>query len=159
MSKKVFVIGCTLEGLSASLKLLRNGFKVTLIDQKNNIQEDSLEFKNLLNEAKKNGLIILLNQTTKRILVDKFNRIESVITEMREYCCHYVISSLGRTETLASLLKEKDFVDKNPERMRSYKYRRLYFCRMPEGKLQRKVEYGKKVSSKLSFDEKWFGSF
>ncbi|MEI6728026.1 MAG: FAD-dependent oxidoreductase [bacterium] len=159
MSKKVFVIGCSLEGLSASIDLVSCGFKVTILDQRDALFEDSLEFKSLLQKAKSKGLIILLSQNAKRILVDKFLRVESVLTDLREYCCHYVISCLGRTETITSLLKEKNFIDKHPERIRSYKYRKLYFCRMSEGDVQGKVEQGKTVAQKLIFDENIFGRF
>lgn len=159
MSKKIFIIGCTLEGLSAAIDLLDSGFKVTILDQRDSLVEDSLEFKSLLQKAKSKGVIILLSQNAKRILVDKFLRVESVLTDVREYCCHYIISCLGRTETVVTLLKEKNFVDNHPQRIRSYKYRRLYFCRLPEGHTQAKVEQGKNVAEKLIFDDSFFGKF
>jgi pyruvate/2-oxoglutarate dehydrogenase complex dihydrolipoamide dehydrogenase (E3) component len=159
MSKKVFVIGCSLEGLSASIDLLRSGFKVTILEQKDVLIEDSLEFKSLLQKAKSKGVIILLRQNARRILVDKFLRVESVLTDLREYCCYYIISCLGRTETITALLKEKNFIDIHPQRIRSFKYHKLYFCRMPEGDEQGKVEQGKTVAQKLIFDENLFGKF
>jgi phytoene dehydrogenase-like protein len=159
MSKKVFVIGCSLEGLSASVSLLNKGFKVTILDQKDNLDEDTLEFKNLLQKARLKGAVILYSQNTKKILVDKFFRVESVLTDLREYCCHYVISCLGRSQTLTELLKQKNFIDKNPERIRSYKYHKLYFCRMPEGDTQGKVDHGLKVVKKLVFDDELFSKF